>query len=97
MHTIKPLDVAELLAAAGDAELVVTVEEHTRIGGLGSAVAETFADEGIAQPLLRLGLPDAFSHDYGNQDHVLNLAGLSPAAIAAGVLARLARRPVGVR
>jgi transketolase len=96
VHTVKPIDAAAILDAARDAELVVTVEEHTRIGGLGSAVAETLADDGMLRPLLRLGLPDTFSHDYGNQDHVLALAGLTPEGIAASVHGRLAQRPVAI-
>ena len=88
-HTVKPLDVPSIVAAAGGARLVVTVEEHSLVGGLGSAVAEAFADAGVLRPLLRLGLPDAFSRDYGNQDHVLDRAGLTPAAIADAVTTRL--------
>jgi transketolase len=88
-HTIKPFDVATLIEQAAAARLIVTVEEHTRIGGLGSLVAETLADEGVLRPLVRLGLPDAFSRDYGNQDHVLARAGLAASDIAAAALARL--------
>ena len=88
-HTIKPFDAETLIAEVSGARLIVTVEEHSRIGGLGSLVAETLADAGFAKPLLRLGLPDAFSRDYGNQDHVLARAGLTPADIAAATLARL--------
>jgi transketolase len=89
-HTVKPLDAAALLHAAGAAKLVVTVEEHTRIGGLGGAVAELFADQGVATPLLRLGLPDRFSSAYGSQDSILEAAGLTAAGIAAAVRSRLA-------
>ncbi len=88
-HTIKPFDVATLIEQAAAARLIVTVEEHTRIGGLGSLVAETLADEGVLRPLVRLGLTDAFSRDYGNQDHVLARAGLAASDIAAAALARL--------
>jgi transketolase len=89
-HTVKPFDVDTIVEAATTARLVVTVEEHTLAGGLGSLVAETLADAGLARPLLRLGLPDAFSRDYGNQDHVLARAGLTPAEIATATQARLA-------
>jgi transketolase len=58
MHTIKPLDTGEILAAAGETGGILTVEEHNRTGGLGSAVAETLADAGAATPLLRHGVPD---------------------------------------
>jgi transketolase len=58
MHTIKPLDTGEILAASGETGGILTVEEHNRTGGLGSAVAETLADAGAATPLLRHGVPD---------------------------------------
>ena len=87
-HTVKPLDEDAVLAAARRSRVVVTLEEHTRIGGLGSAVAELLTDAGAATPLLRLGLPDAFSHTYGSQDAVLAEAGLTPAEIARAVAGR---------
>jgi transketolase len=59
MHTISPLDAAEVIAAARDAGAVLTVEEHNVTGGLGSAVAETLADAGQAPARFRrLGIPD---------------------------------------
>lgn len=88
MPTIKPLDTAGLLAACADARLVVSVEEHTLLGGFGSAIAETFVDHDWRRPpptLLRLGLPDRFLSDYGSQDHLLEQCGLHPDGIAASV------------
>jgi transketolase len=58
---IKPLDTATVLAAATAARVVVTAENHTVIGGLGSAVAETLAEAGLARPLRRVGLQDTFA------------------------------------
>jgi transketolase len=60
-HTVKPLDAGAVLAAARDTRVLVTVEDHTTIGGLGSAVAETLAQAGAATPLVRLGVPDVFA------------------------------------
>lgn len=88
-HTVKPLDGDAVRAATAGARLVVTVEEHTRIGGLGSAVAEWLVDGGAHPPLLRLALPDAWPEGYGSQDHLLEQAGLQPTQIAARVRARL--------
>jgi len=95
LHTVKPLDV-EAVAATASARLVVTVEEHVRDGGLGTAVAESFADRGIATPLLRLGFPDRYWHEYGSQDHILGLCGLLSPQLAATVRARFAGRPIAV-
>jgi transketolase len=60
LHTIKPLDVAEVLAAAGETGGIVTVEEHNVIGGLGSAVAEVLADHRLGVPLRRHGVADQY-------------------------------------
>ncbi|MGP2491989.1 transketolase family protein [Mesorhizobium sp. PUT5] len=60
MHTIKPLDVEAVKAAAADTGAIMTVEEHNVIGGLGSAVAEVLAG-GAAVPFLRHGIQDEFS------------------------------------
>jgi transketolase len=91
-HTVKPLDAQAVLAAARRARLVVTVEEHSRIGGLGGAVAELFADEGVTTPLARLGFPDRFISAYGSQASILAQCGLDPHGIAAVVRERLGAR-----
>ncbi len=86
-HTVKPLDEQTVCEAATAHSLVVTVEEHSRIGGLGSAVADTLADAGIQTPLLCLAFPDEFIGTYGSQDSVLEELGLQPPQIAQRVLA----------
>ncbi len=60
MHTIKPLDIEALDSALQRSKIIVTVEEHSVIGGLGSAVAEHKALKRNAPPQLILGLPDKF-------------------------------------
>lgn len=62
---------------------VVTVEEHTRIGGLGSAVLE-FCNEEIPNEtgkIRRIGLPDRFSEKYGSQESLLNHFGINKDAL----------------
>jgi transketolase len=93
-HTVKPLDVDTIASAAGNVQLVVTVEEHFRNGGLGTALAESFGDRGIATPVVRCGFKDAYSYDFGSQEHVLEVAGLGPAGLVATVEAALAGRPL---
>ena len=87
MHTVKPLDHARLSELAAKARLVVTVEEHTILGGLGSAVLESLNDSlgGQMPALKRLGIPDAFAKDYGSQDSLLQSYGLQPDGIAEAV------------
>jgi transketolase len=84
-HTVKPLDTETIVAAARGVRLVVTIEEHFRTGGLGSAVVEAFSDLGVSTPVLRRGFNDAYSYDFGSQEHVLHVAGLDAAAVAAAV------------
>jgi transketolase len=60
MHTIKPLDVGAVIAAASETSAIVTVEEHSVIGGLGGAVAEVLADNRLALPFLRHGVHDEY-------------------------------------
>jgi len=81
-HTVKPLDAEMIADLASSRSLVVTVEEHSRIGGLGSAVTDALAEAGVRTPQLRLAFPDAFVFAYGSQDSVLQAAGLQPPSIA---------------
>jgi len=61
MATIKPLDRNAVLAAASRSRILMSVEEHNVLGGLGSAVAEVLADEGTGVRLVRHGINDEFS------------------------------------
>jgi transketolase len=92
MHTIKPFDEDAVREAASSCALTVTVEEHSRIGGLGSAVTDVLAEAGIQTPQLRLAFPDAFIGTYGSQDSVLQSVGLQPPQIAQSVLTALESR-----
>ncbi len=79
---IKPLDTAGVLGAASGARLVVTAENHSIIGGLGSAVAETLAEAGLGCPLRRVGLRDTFAEGALDAPYLFGRYGLSAAAIA---------------
>ena len=81
MHTVKPLDAGAVEAAARETKAVLTVEEHTVIGGLGGAVAETLAETGLGVCFKRIGLPDTFA-TAGNPDYLRQLYGLNGDAIA---------------
>ncbi|MBI4968444.1 MAG: transketolase [Rhodospirillales bacterium] len=93
MPTVKPLDAPALCAWASRVGLIVTVEEHVRNGGLGSAVLEALSDAGeLSGPVLRLALPDAFLHNYGSQDGLMARAGLTADGLVAQIEAALVRR-----
>jgi transketolase len=86
MHTIKPLDREALLAAARETQLIVTIEEHSVIGGLGSATAELLMDENVTQGRFkRIGIVDKFSSKVGDQDYLRGEHGLDAAGIAATI------------
>jgi len=94
IHTVKPLDVDALLHHARSARLIVTVEEHTVVGGLGSAVVDALIEHlpGGLPPIKRLGIPDVFAEKYGSQDQLMEIYGLQPPSIVQTVRDELQRR-----
>lgn len=91
VHTIKPLDSAAILDAVRETRAILTIEEHTIIGGLGSAVAEVLAEAGVGIPFRRIGLADTFATE-GNPDYLRQLYGLTDAAVADQARALLGSR-----
>ena len=87
MRWVKPLDEAVLRQYA-DAKLVITVEEHQRMGGAGSAVGEYFADQGLTVNLLSLGLPDRYEA-HAKPEAMLARVGLDANGIEAAIEKRL--------
>ena len=79
MHTIKPLDENSLMNLIPNVKAVVTIEEHTRIGGLGSAILE-FCSDSIPEhthKIFRVGIPDKFAEQYGSQNSLLEHWGIT--------------------
>jgi 1-deoxy-D-xylulose-5-phosphate synthase len=89
MRFVKPLDDALVAQLARSHALLVTVEDNVVMGGAGSAVAESLAAQGLAAPLLHLGLPDRFI-DHGDQNQLLVAAGLNKDGLLASIRKRLA-------
>jgi 1-deoxy-D-xylulose-5-phosphate synthase len=79
-----------LLQLAQSHDGFATIEDNVVAGGAGSGVAELLAAEGIAMPVLHLGLPDAFQH-HASREQLLAEAGLDPAGIRASLLRRWPR------
>ena len=79
---IKPLDASTILSAAGHCRIVVTAENHSIIGGLGSAVAEVLAENRIRAPLRRVGIADVFAES-GSREFLFHRYGLSAQHIVA--------------
>jgi 1-deoxy-D-xylulose-5-phosphate synthase len=84
MRFIKPLDEELVIATAARHRALVTIEENATLGGAGSAVGELLASEGLAVPLLQLGIPDRFI-EHGSREGCLAAAGLDAAGLAASV------------
>ncbi len=74
---IKPLNAEAVRAAAEGTVGIVTLEEHTVMGGFGSAVLEAFATRGWRTPILPLGLEDKATHIIGGQEWLRERAGLA--------------------
>lgn len=81
MHTVKPLDYDVIDLAISKSKLIVTIEEHSVIGGLGSAVAEYKSQKSNSPPQLIIGLPDAFEVT-GDYKYLLGYHGLLSSSIA---------------
>ncbi|MFH1103487.1 MAG: transketolase C-terminal domain-containing protein [Actinomycetota bacterium] len=88
--TIKPLDEEGIVAAAQKTGFVITAEEHSIIGGLGSAVAETLSDR-YPVPVKRLGLADTFGES-GPDDALLDKYGISVEKTTAAIKALVGAR-----
>ena len=85
MPTIKPIDLEAIRAASDETKAIVTVEEHSVIGGLGSAVAEVLAELGSHPRFKRLGIGDRFMEVAGSQQYLLSLHGLNVEGIVRAV------------
>ena len=73
MHTIKPIDVDQIKKAAEETKGIITLEEHTLIGGLGGAVSEVCMNNSIYPNFFKsIGLNDTFSKVVGSQKYLRN-------------------------
>jgi 1-deoxy-D-xylulose-5-phosphate synthase len=89
MRFVKPLDEELLRQLARSHEAFVSVEDNAVMGGAGSAVAEFFAAEGFARPLLQLGLPDVFL-DHASREDLLAQSGIDADGIRRAIGQRFA-------
>lgn len=90
IHTLKPLDEGLLLQASEETQALVTVEEHSVIGGLGSAVAEALSGR-CRVPIARVGVPDCFT-ETGPYEALLDRYGMGVAHIVKAAWRALGRQ-----
>lgn len=97
MHTLKPLDTDAVLQHAAGVPAIVTIEEHTIIGGLGSAVAELIAEASFDAPkrFKRIGIPDVFPDQYGSQASLMERYGITASRLTRVVSELRQRATVG--
>ena len=84
VHTIKPLDVQTIDKYSAGRKLIVSVEEHGIIGGLGSAIAEHNSEKVSSPPQLKIGIPDAYGKA-GSYEYLLDKYGLTAEKICAAI------------
>jgi len=86
LPVVKPIDRKLILKKAKETRYLFTLEEHSIIGGLGSAVAEVLAESHISVFFHRFGVPDKFTSITGSQQYLLNYNGLSAEKIGKSIL-----------
>lgn len=86
MHTVKPLDKKLIMESAKKCNSVFTLEEHSVIGGLGSAVSSLLAQSSLSVKFKAFGVQDKFTKMAGTQEYLRKVNGLSTGQIAAGIL-----------
>ena len=91
MYSIKPIDTALIERCARETGAIVTAEEHTIYGGLGSAVAEVLAHAGIGAPTEFVGVQDTFTES-GKYSELLAKYGIDAAGVKAAVEKVLKRK-----
>ncbi|WP_308917202.1 transketolase family protein [Jannaschia sp. LMIT008] len=90
MASVRPIDAHAIVAAARETGAILTAEEHTTFGGLGSAVAEVVVDHAPV-PMTRMGVPGVFAHT-ASANQLLDDFGMTPDAIADAAQTVLARK-----
>lgn len=86
MHTIKPLDLQLIQHLSKKFPIIITVEEHSIIGGLGSSVSEVISENNYNTKLIKIGVPDRFLFEIGSQNYLREKIGLLSEQIAEKIL-----------
>jgi transketolase len=86
LYRIKPLNTTKLINALKNSTRIVTLEENTVLGGIGSIVREILADNEIFIPVKVFGVPDKYTMDVGSRDMLCSLDGIDVPAVSGTVL-----------
>lgn len=90
IYRLKPINEELFLTFIGQSNRIVTLEEHSLVGGIGSAVSEILVDNGKALPVKRIGIPDKNCVGYGDREWMHSLYGLDVNSIVKTILGELA-------
>lgn len=97
MHTIKPIDRRLIIDTAQKCRFIVTIEEHSVIGGLGSRVAEVVTEEDLRVRLFKFALPDRYADVVGDHAYLRRYFGLTSDQILEVILSRFTNSQVRVK
>lgn len=86
MHTLKPFDTKSIIAISKKIKYIVTLEEHTIYGGLGSIVAEVIAENSLPVRFRRIAVENSLLKVLGNQEYMRNAHGLSKEKVVKTIL-----------
>ena len=93
LHTVKPLDRERVIELARRFGRIVTIEEHSILGGLGARVSDVLTDEGVEVSMLKFALRDEFSGVVGSHQYLRDRYGLTPEAISAEIIRKMGGSP----
>ena len=82
LHTIKPLDIEGIKRIADSCTLIITIEEHSIINGIGTAISEILFQHKYRGKFLKLGIPDEYAELLGSRDWLRDYYKLDPQSIA---------------
>ncbi len=86
LYRLKPVNKALLVKSVENSKRIVTLEEHTVMGGLGSIVCETLADCGVSKPVKRFGIDDKSRSEIGSREWLRKLDGLDIPSVSKAIL-----------
>ena len=70
IYRLKPVNDALLLEVLSFAKRIITLEEHSVIGGIGSVISDLVTDNGLSRPFKKIALPDCYCYEYGNRERL---------------------------
>ncbi len=86
VYRLKPIDTRNILRVVRNTKKIITIEEHTIRGGLGSIISEALTDATVFLPLKRLAVPDSLLYTYGTRENIHRELGLDKDSVVKTIL-----------